>query len=235
MTLDVTTGRTHQISGVGPVVWSPADGYEATPVTSVSADCRTIQLSRADGRDIHTLAGIPELQTTERPPRGSCPVTILSWSPDGRWLAIGLGPSLGATGWMILLDPLTQDILELPQLRESGLTPVAVTWSPDGRVLLAECRMQNGEPFTIEVSPDGDAVAHDIVAGQVSWSPDGRWILGQALNGWVAFDARDPLTWALLAGYRAHWIHAAWCCPPSTRTEAAERTEGPPALLRPTR
>ncbi len=235
MTLDVATGRTTRISGVGPLAWSPASGYAETPVTNVSPDCRTIQLSGADGRTGNTLAGIPELQTNDRPPRGSCPVTILSWSPDGRWLAIGLGPWQGATGWMILLDPLTQYIVELPQLHESGLTPVAVTWSPDGRVLLAECRMQNGEPFTIEVSPDGSAVAHNILAGRVTWSPDGRWILGEALNGWVAFDATDPLTWVQLAGYRAGWTQAAWCCPPSTTTSAAERTDGPPALLQPAR
>jgi hypothetical protein len=146
-----------------------------------------------------------------------------------------MGPYQGVAGWMILLEPLTHQLVELPQLRESGLTPVAATWSPDGRILLAECRMQNGEPFTIEVSPAGDAVAHDIVAGDVSWSPDARWILGQALNGWVAFEADDPLTWVLMAGYQAHWAQAAWCCPPTPVTWARAGSDGPPAILHPNR
>src|SRR5207244_1366929 len=107
-TLDVRTGRTYGISGVGPIAWTPGTGYAATPVTTVRPDCRAIQLSSPDGRQTSTVAGIPDLGSGSGPGSSpSCPITMLSWSPDARWLAIGAGPHGSVTGSVLLLEPLT--------------------------------------------------------------------------------------------------------------------------------
>jgi WD40 repeat protein len=234
-TIDTATGVRHGVRALGPVTWAPGAGYAGTPLTTITPDCRAVQVSRPDGRDVRVLAGIPGLQEQTNPARRGCPVWLLAWSPDARWLAIGLGPHDGTTGQVTLLEPLTHVLITLPQPRADRLTPLAFAWSPDARLLLVECRTVDGRPFTVEVSPTGDSVAHDLVAGDVSWSPDGRWILGHALDGWVAFDAVDPLTSVLLARPSDHWVAASWCCPATVPVTASAASNGAPRNTRPAR
>jgi WD40 repeat protein len=96
-------------------------------------------------------------------------ISAVSWSPDGRLLAIAGGGEEGWSSWVYVFDPdKGQRILKLHY-------GTAVAWSPDGRRLVSGDA--NGLAEVWEV-PTGRKLAsaqlHTTGIDALAWSPDGR-------------------------------------------------------------
>jgi hypothetical protein len=219
------------VPGRWPVDWAPAPGYAITPLTAVSAKGDSIEIMDPRGGQRRTLVSAAAIRHAAAGPesprlrpafREHGPITLLSWSPDGRWLAVGLGATRRDTGTAFLIDPLTgQLVLGGVPLAPSGVEPISFTWS-SGDILLVGCRAPGGFRLTLEVVPVGSGVATRIDAWDATWSPDGRWILGQAVEGWVAVDAADLHHQVVLSPPGSSWTTARWCCPPADVVRSAE-------------
>src|SRR5207249_573895 len=122
-----------RLPGMGPVAWATPPGYGITPVTTITADCRAIQVMSPRGGQAHVIAGIPDMRPG-RPEGSGCPVTMLSWSPDGRWFALATAQDGVRRARAFAFDPLTHGVLELPL--GDRVVPTAFSWSPDGLSLL---------------------------------------------------------------------------------------------------
>jgi WD40 repeat protein len=121
----------------------------------------------------------------------------LSWSPNGRWLAVG-----GSWGTVQLLD-LTQDQkpVVLTERSEKDGT-VVLAWSPDSRRLASAVE---GEPVKVwAVGATGPALTLPGLPGTprvLAWSPDGKRLAGSAFGTpqgtvkvWDLDGARETLT-----------------------------------------
>ncbi len=111
-----------------------------------------------------------------------CVPQALAWSPDGRRLLSGRGPSKGFCAWDVagkqqarimgpgsLIAPSTGSFESVAQRR---------AWSPDGRWLAC-----SGSPGVIrlwDVQTGKEALplpGHAQDTHSLAWSPDGRWLL----------------------------------------------------------
>lgn len=129
-----------------PVAWSP-DGewivclrtvdQEQKPSDQGQKPSTTLTLVKSDGsaeRDIAPV-GLPG---------------VVSWSPDGRWIAFWmLGPGLGVSQVHIVR---TDGTAEMTPLRTHGAAADALAWSPDGRFLVtaATPRITGNAPPVLE-------------------------------------------------------------------------------------
>ncbi len=110
--------------------------------------------------------------TTEHYPQS------VSWSPDGRFLAV--------------INGFTSNYLQIFRFNGSGIPtqvgivatgsgPYSVTWSPDGRFLaVANSNSDTLQIFRFDGSGDPTQVGSNVTTGNypasVSWSPDGRFL-----------------------------------------------------------
>lgn len=156
----------------GPVVptWSP-DGEWISVI-----DSRGIRVVGSDG------GGVRELAVFERP---LGPFSASSWSPDGRALAFvdSRGPRTGQ--WRFTLTTIAVDGSGRRHLRRLGrcfclgMTPPAVSWSPDGDVIAFTTVRSTGDDSALPgnlwvIKPDGTDLqrvgpsSYNIV---VAWRP----------------------------------------------------------------
>jgi WD40 repeat protein len=147
----------------GPLAWRPGSRHELA-----SASGANLELRNADtGRVIWTARGVA--------PRGA---RGLSWSSDGRRLAVVAGRSIA------VVDDRGRIVrrLEFPSTEI-----VAAAFAPKGRDLAVHLRStQGGFPAwrsTIRLlDVDGSSRGRNLFQGQgdfgeLAWSPDGRWLL----------------------------------------------------------
>ncbi len=210
--LNTHLGVRFRLPGTGPVAWAPASGYAFSPVTTLAGDCQHVQVMDPRGGRRHVLAVLPELRPGDLVPRPACPVKILAWSPDARWLAVAVGAGPGWPELVLLFEPLAHALIDLP-VAGMGLTPTSLSWSPDGHELLVG---GNGPqaPMTVQAAPDGGRVLQRLSADTASWSADSAWILAHDLGGWAAFRASDVGYRVPVAIIPADAPTAGWCCPP---------------------
>ncbi len=147
----------------GPLAWRPGSQHELA-----SASGPNLELRNADtARIIWTAPGV-----TPRGTRG------LSWSSDGRRLAVVAGESIA------VVDERGRIVrrLEFPSAEI-----VAAAFAPEGHELAVHLRSTRGGFLawrsTIRlVDVDGSSRSRNVFQGQgdfgeLAWSPDGRWLL----------------------------------------------------------
>lgn len=118
---------------------------------------------------------------------GRTNVLGLAWSPDGRWLALGLASADDG--------PLALHRIDLETLERERLTAPPATvggdrlpaWSPDGGSL-AFVRNFQGEAAEVRVMPASGGPSRSLLPGHhkiadLDWSPDGRRILVAVHDG----------------------------------------------------
>jgi Tol biopolymer transport system component len=173
----------------------PADDFHP----AWSPDGKSIAFERDVG-EANALILIPAIGGPEREVARLSPSVSsrLSWSPDGKWLAVAESPSAGQPSSLFLLSPVTGEKRSLMS------PPPSAVWgdgdpafSPDGRKLaFRRSRMTGmGEiavlSLTSELRPQGDPVelTHENgwLAGPV-WTRDGREIVCTTGNG-MALDS----------------------------------------------
>jgi Tol biopolymer transport system component len=149
---------------------APQGGLTAAPAVSLDGrsiavvvrnqDRATLRVMDADGTNVRTLA--PGLDVRDSP----------SWSPDGRWLAVGADEGNGARVFKVPIDggPPVRLVNELSR---------APQWSPDGSYLVYGTPLRAAF-FTLRaVTPDGQPRAMpDAIVGRYQeryhFTPDGR-------------------------------------------------------------
>lgn len=110
----------------------------------------------------------------------------LSWSPDGKKLA--LASKAGASDAVSIIDAETGNYEQLP-IRRNGIS--AVQWSPDGRFLaFIGNSPKQSDVFVYDMETKGERnLTNDVFSdAQPYWSPDGNWVYfvsdrGDFLNG----------------------------------------------------
>jgi WD40 repeat protein/serine/threonine protein kinase len=100
----------------------------------------------------------------------------VSWSPDGRYLAVGGAGDQGDwTGWVHVFDTGTrQRVLKLRH-GSMRMQATAVTWSPDGRRLVSGDGNGLAEVWEMPAGREVvDVQMHTAQITALAWSPDGR-------------------------------------------------------------
>lgn len=126
---------------------------------------------------------VPALGGSERKllDLGRAGASGLAWSPDGRWLALGLADRDGEP---LALQRIAVDTLERQRLTDPGPTLVGdklPAWSPDG-ASLAFIRHLHGEASELRVMPASGGASRSLLPvrhkiADVDWSPDGHRLL----------------------------------------------------------
>ena len=190
---------------VGGHVWTMrADGSDAAQVTQGSAadagpvwspDGRTIAFFRQIGdRQRYVVCLVPSAGGTVRtlyrpaqPAGGFSMIGGLSWSPDGRRLAVGCtaggGSSSGEVSRIVSVDVSSGAATTLLE-RQMGFGAIDASWhpawSPDGtELLIGQSGMDaEGNQTWVLTLADGSLRRLPVAdAAFASWSPDGRLIV----------------------------------------------------------
>ena len=123
-------------------------------------------------------------------------VQAVSWSPDGRLIALGIGDEFSG-GEARIIEPTAGKVL----LRAAGRHAVmTVAWSPDSKLLATgslDRTVRVVEPTTGE---ERARFVHSSILSSVAWSRDGRWLaMGSAsLEGKGELQIVEPKTGHIL-------------------------------------
>jgi Tol biopolymer transport system component/DNA-binding winged helix-turn-helix (wHTH) protein len=111
---------------------------------------------------------------------------LLTWTPDGKWIAFGGGPSEDEPRGIWLIRPDGSGMHRLTEITDHDVGDWGPAFSSDGRFLaFMRERTVGGSaiyvlPLTAGVMPAGDSipVTHDSTAKRgLAWTPDGRELL----------------------------------------------------------
>lgn len=227
--LDVSTGRRLSLSLDWPVAWLPTTSRP--PVLS-GLTPRGVVLVAAGRRPTPRGVVVSAAALLQLLPRsGTARPGMLSWAPDGRWLAVAFAPGPGGDGTVVVVRPPDGRGFALSEALGSGSGPTTVdmmSWSARDQ-LLAEF-VASGSPGRTEVLTPPAGEPETLPVRDASWSPDGRWVLGSAARGWLAVPAGAPgRTFPMT--FSDQWVSAAWCCPPVAPVRPSGGTR--PLELRP--
>ncbi|MFN7993494.1 MAG: protein kinase, partial [Bryobacteraceae bacterium] len=152
-------------------------------------DGRSIAFEREVGKATAVVL-IPAIGGPEREVARLSPGVVssrISWSPDGKWLAVADSPSAGQPSSLFLLSPMTGE-----RRRLTTSDPAAAwgdgdpSFSPDGRRLAFRRSRATamGEiavlSLTAESAPQGEVMElthENAFSGAPAWTPDGREIV----------------------------------------------------------
>jgi WD40 repeat protein len=173
-TLTITTSKYYLIA-IG-VAWSPDVNYLAVVGHySVEGIYNNVTVYSWDGSILTSL--------DTKDVGGGGYVYSASWSPDGRYLAIGGSGTIGD----VIVYSWDGSTLTSVDTKDHGTVAKSVSWSPDGRYLVVGGN--NSSSDIIVYSWDGstltsvDTKDHGTEAKSVSWSPDGRYLAVGGDNG----------------------------------------------------
>jgi len=167
--------------------WSP-DGrtfaviVHPTPFPEDQERIALVTVDRGTGRVVRRLADHLSL------------TNVLTWSPDGRWIAFMESPAESAYAWWFAVVSPNGGPTR-PLLKEDSLSVLAATWMPDSRHLLAEIVQGTHTMLSsVDVTAGTQRLVAAIVAsqGDFGFSSNGRRIayLGQAVTSppdvWLA-------------------------------------------------
>jgi Tol biopolymer transport system component len=117
------------------------------------------------------------------------PFSVMTWSPDGRWLVVE------SDGSLYRLDPVTLGLSRLPAGRWSAMDGKSL--SPDGRFAISRGARQVGNGIAyvgLDIVDLETGASRRVGPDQVClpvWSPDGRSIAGVVPKG----DDQTGVTW----------------------------------------
>lgn len=99
------------------------------------------------------------------------------WSPDGRKLSYRSGPMTKFQLWQVPADRSAAPA----QVRATGVSQSAESWSPDGRAIAYTAVSRGVPPRVMVAYVDGGKEAHEFAAGKApvgssKFSPDGHWL-----------------------------------------------------------
>lgn len=196
-------------NGVWSLRWAP-DGNRVAFLAgrlSLNSDNDTVALfvADADGSNLRRLSGCPE--------EYSCGVAMgsgLSWSPDGRSIAL-------ASGHLYVVDVADGVRRRLP----AGEPVLAPAWSPDGSVIAVA---DQSEIRTVPADAEaGDTsrtttLARDLRGvSSIDWSADGTRLVASAADGLHVVDATGRKTFKVVSQRRGEGPGAATWSPDGTR------------------
>ncbi|HEY1331449.1 MAG TPA: hypothetical protein VGH10_08250 [Actinomycetota bacterium] len=214
---DTQSDHRRILAGQWPPAWAPA-GWDGAGSLTVAMSRGIEALDPVSGAR-SLLVPVQRLSafTSDRHPG---PITMLQWSPDGRWLAVGLGRGANQDGAVFVIDPRTTQassvLFSHSPTAAGATTPTSLAWSSTDRLLIG-FDGAGGGGFSQVMDPSG--VSARLALTAASWSPDGRWVLGRAPAGWLAVDPDDASA-DVAVGPLATWVQARWCCPPTSTVPA---------------
>jgi WD40 repeat protein/serine/threonine protein kinase len=202
-------GRFGRLSGGGGLVAvTPADDSVARillcetrsgkPVRTVNIAPRLARLlwSSALSPDSSRLAltGTPLLEIVDLRENevrfrweGTSWATAVSWSPDGRLVAVAGGGDESDGGglmwvsWVHVFDPEKQQRLLKLRHGTNRVVATAVAWSPDGKRLVSGDRAGLAEVWEVPTGrKTGSTQLHTSQVNALAWSPDGRRVASGA-------------------------------------------------------
>jgi hypothetical protein len=194
--VDLLTGSSNEIQGSFPVFdfsWSPSGD-----ALVMGVDGRIIQLSLATHQS-STLIECQEIFSAERGAFCGRPL----WSPDGKWLAFGLGilrsgPADPRNGVYLAdtecIEPGTDCTSPLSSLPSSSGAQ-SIAWSPDSRFIA-----YSTSAGVIIFDAQSMSIAHSIMppngmaVESMAWSPEGEWIAYQQRSTLGTIDPTNGVT-----------------------------------------
>jgi Tol biopolymer transport system component len=203
--------------GAGPAMkkglWSPTWSPDGSQLAffagqlSLNSDNDSVGLyvTNADGSNLRKLTGCPEIY--------ACGVALgsrLSWSPDGRNIAL-------TSGHLYVVDVADGALRRLP----AGVGVVFPAWSSDGSVIAFFHGLQVRSIPAAADERDTSQVTTlvDGLRGVTSldWSPDGTRLVVSAVDGLYVVEATGTTTLKVVGQQRAEGPGAATWSPDGTR------------------
>ncbi len=186
--------------------WSKAaalllPGSDSGLSITISPDGATIAVGTVQGRvvlfDRHRLGAKPRLLTCFAPPP-TIGVESLSFSPDGKLLAVGaglvIGPPSAGSQLTLLAIVRVADGSRVAGLT-GGFAPVRdVSWSADGHAVAVAAGDHTLRVLGLPAAGEGRTIAHAELGGAVTaarFAPTGRRLAVASGNNVFVFELRD--------------------------------------------
>ena len=147
--------------------WSPSGRFLAVPG---NGNAQEVRLFEFDGSALHLISLVSSM--------GDAPNAI-SWSPDERYIAVGLSTGAGDEVKILEFDTVSLSIVATRNLGSGNVNDLS--WSPDGKfIATAENAEAGGELDVLQF--DGSTITSilgmefGVNTLSVDWSPDSRFL-----------------------------------------------------------